>query len=157
MKRFVFTLQRLKEFREQTLDTEKGTLAELRAELTQMEAELEHILEELAKLNRELGVTVVVITHEMRVVEQICGRVAILDQGRVQETGPVSEVFANPQSNAGRRLVLPEGEKIHVMPQNRLVRLVYFQGETAAAAADYSAADSNPAVWMCPIAEQALP
>ncbi|MBQ5976917.1 MAG: ATP-binding cassette domain-containing protein [Oscillospiraceae bacterium] len=89
------------------------------------------ILELLKKLNRELGVTVVIITHEMRVVEQICGSVAILDQGRVQETGPVSEVFSNPQSAAGRRLVLPEGEKIHILPANRLVRLV-FNGASAA-------------------------
>ena len=88
------------------------------------------ILELLKKLNRELGVTVVIITHEMRVVEQICSRVAILDQGRVQETGPVSEVFSNPQSAAGRRLVLPEGEKIHSLPANRLVRLV-FNGASA--------------------------
>ncbi len=88
------------------------------------------ILELLKKLNRELGVTVVIITHEMRVVEQICSRVAILDQGRVQETGPVSEVFSNPQSAAGRRLVLPEGEKIHILPANRLVRLV-FNGASA--------------------------
>ena len=88
------------------------------------------ILALLKKLNRELGVTVVVITHEMRVVEQICSRVAILDHGVVQETGPVSEVFSNPQSDAGRRLVLPEGEKIHVLPENRLVRLV-FNGASA--------------------------
>ncbi len=88
------------------------------------------ILELLKKLNRELGVTVVIITHEMRVVEQICSRVAILDQGRVQETGPVSEVFSNPQSAAGRRLVLPEGDKIHILPANRLVRLV-FNGASA--------------------------
>lgn len=54
MKKFVFTLQNLKEFREQTLDTEKGTLAEMRAELVEMESQLEHILEELAKLNRDL-------------------------------------------------------------------------------------------------------
>jgi len=54
MKKFVFTLQRLKEYREQTLDTEKGTLAELRAELREMEAELEKILEDIARLNREL-------------------------------------------------------------------------------------------------------
>ena len=83
------------------------------------------ILELLKKLNRTLGVTVVVITHEMRVVEQICNRVAILDFGEVQETGLVSEVFSNPRSEAGRRLVLPDGEKIHVLPQNRLVRLVF--------------------------------
>ncbi len=83
------------------------------------------ILELLRKLNRELGVTVVVITHEMRVVEQICNRVAILDGGQVRESGPVSEVFSNPRSEAGKRLVLPEGEKIHVLPENRLVRLVF--------------------------------
>lgn len=83
------------------------------------------ILALLKKLNRELGVTVVVITHEMRVVEQICTRVAILDHGVVQETGPVSEVFSNPRSEAGRRLVLPENEKIHILPENRLVRLVF--------------------------------
>ena len=83
------------------------------------------ILSLLKKLNRELGVTVVVITHEMRVVEQICTRVAILDHGTIQETGLVSDVFSNPQSDAGRRLVLPENKKIHVMPENRLVRLVF--------------------------------
>ena len=83
------------------------------------------ILELLKRLNRALGVTVVVITHEMRVVEQICNRVAILDGGVVQETGFVADVFSNPKTEAGRRLVLPEGEKIHVLPQNRLVRLVF--------------------------------
>lgn len=89
------------------------------------------ILDLLKKLNREMSVTVVVITHEMRVVEQICNRVAILDHGVVQESGPVSEVFSNPKTEAGRRLVLPDGEKIHVLPQNRLVRLV-FNGASAA-------------------------
>ncbi len=88
------------------------------------------ILALLKKLNRDLGVTVVVITHEMRVVEQICTRVAILDHGVIQETGSVSEVFSNPRSEAGRRLVLPDGEKIHVLPENRLVRLV-FNGASA--------------------------
>ena len=63
------------------------------------------ILALLKKLNRELGVTVVVITHEMRVVEQICSRVAILDNGEIQETGPVAEVFSNPRSEAGRALL----------------------------------------------------
>lgn len=88
------------------------------------------ILDLLKKLNREMDVTVVVITHEMRVVEQICSHVAILDHGVVQETGSVSEVFSNPKTEAGRRLVLPDGEKIHVLPKNRLVRLV-FNGASA--------------------------
>ena len=88
------------------------------------------ILALLKKLNKQLGVTVVVITHEMRVVEQICNRVAILDEGVIQETGLVSEVFSNPRTEAGRRLVMPDGEKIHVLPRNRLVRLV-FNGSSA--------------------------
>ena len=61
----------------------------------------------------------------MRVVEQICSRVAILDGGQIQEEGPVAEVFANPRTEAGRRLVMPEDDKIHVLPENRLVRLVF--------------------------------
>ncbi len=83
------------------------------------------ILALLKELNRKLGVTVVVITHEMRVVEQICSHVAILDKGVIQESGPVAEVFANPRTEAGRRLVMPEDDKIHVLPENRLVRLVF--------------------------------
>ena len=88
------------------------------------------ILELLKQLNRDFGVTVVVITHEMRVVEQICSHVAILDNGVVQESGAVAEVFSNPKTEAGKRLVMPEGDKIHVMPKNRLVRLV-FNGASA--------------------------
>lgn len=54
MKKFHFTLERIKQYREQELDTEKGTLAEIRAELASLEAELQGILEELSRLNREL-------------------------------------------------------------------------------------------------------
>ncbi len=88
------------------------------------------ILDLLKKINRELGVTVVVITHEMRVVEQICDRVAVLESGEIQEQGDVSEIFSNPRTEAGRRLVMPNGEKIHVLPENRLVRLA-FNGATS--------------------------
>ncbi len=88
------------------------------------------ILDLLKKINRELGVTVVVITHEMRVVEQICDRVAVLEGGEIQEQGDVSDIFSNPRTEAGRRLVMPNGEKIHVLPENRLVRLA-FNGTTS--------------------------
>lgn len=54
MKKFVFTLERLKQYREQVLETEKGSLADLRGQLNRLQAELEGILEELARLNREL-------------------------------------------------------------------------------------------------------
>ncbi len=89
------------------------------------------ILTLLQDLNRDLGVTVVVITHEMRVVEQICNRVAILDHGVVQEEGDVTEIFASPKTEAGRRLVRPEDkEKTYDLPGNRLIRLV-FNGSAA--------------------------
>ncbi|MBO4366854.1 MAG: methionine ABC transporter ATP-binding protein, partial [Clostridia bacterium] len=61
----------------------------------------------LKEINRTMGVTVVIITHEMRVIDQICDRVAVIDQSRIAEIGNVSEVFANPQSEIARKLILP--------------------------------------------------
>ena len=65
------------------------------------------ILNLLQQINRDRGITVIIITHQMSVIEQICHRVAILDAGSVAEIGPVEDVFRNPQSRAGRRLVSP--------------------------------------------------
>ncbi len=67
------------------------------------------ILELIKDINRKLGITVIVITHQMSVVEEICNRVAILDNGVVVEDGLVSEIFSAPRSDAARRLVFPEG------------------------------------------------
>lgn len=66
------------------------------------------ILKLLQQINRERGITVIIITHQMSVIEQICHRVAILDSGVVAEIGEVESVFSNPQSAAGRRLVSPD-------------------------------------------------
>ncbi len=65
------------------------------------------ILQLLQTINKERGITVIIITHDMSVIEQICHRVAILDHGEVAEIGNVEEVFSNPRSKAGRRLVSP--------------------------------------------------
>ena len=65
------------------------------------------ILKLLQQINRERGITVIIITHQMSVIEQICHRVAILDRGEVAEIGKVEDVFRNPRSKAGRRLVSP--------------------------------------------------
>ena len=65
------------------------------------------ILQLLQQINRERGITVIIITHQMSVIEQICHRVAILDRGEVAEVGTVEDVFHNPKSKAGRRLVSP--------------------------------------------------
>lgn len=69
------------------------------------------ILELIQKINRELGITVIIITHQMSVVEEVCNKVAILDNGVVVEEGAVSEIFANPKSTAAKKLVYPDGEE----------------------------------------------
>ena len=67
------------------------------------------ILELVREINRKLGITVIVITHQMSVVQEICNRVAILDGGAVAEEGTVGDVFTSPKSEAARRLVFPDG------------------------------------------------
>ena len=64
------------------------------------------ILELLKKINKEYGITIVLITHEMRVVEEICDRVAVLYHGHLEEIGSVQEVFGNPKTRAAKSLIL---------------------------------------------------
>lgn len=87
------------------------------------------ILDLLKKINRELGITVVLITHEMAVIRQICNKVAILDGGKLAEQGTVDDVFLHTKSAAGRRLfgILPEHEETPSQPAIRIV----FDGESA--------------------------
>ncbi len=66
------------------------------------------ILELIKDINQKLGITVIIITHQMSVVEEICNRVAILDDGQVVEEGLVGDIFSNPKSNAAKRLVFPD-------------------------------------------------
>ena len=63
------------------------------------------ILDLIQDINQRLGITVVIITHQMSVVQRICRHVAILEHGRVAEQGTVSDVFTNPQSQAAKQLV----------------------------------------------------
>jgi D-methionine transport system ATP-binding protein len=88
------------------------------------------ILRLVKDINQRLGITVVVITHEMAVVEEICTHVAILDHGVVQETGTVEEVFSNPQTEAGRRLVYPDGVALEKLPAARVVRVAFNGGSS---------------------------
>ena len=66
------------------------------------------ILELIREINRKMHITVIVITHQMSVVQEICNRVAILENGEVVEEGEVSEVFSNPRTDATRSLIYPE-------------------------------------------------
>ena len=87
------------------------------------------ILNLLAEINRNLGITIVIITHEMAVIRQICTHVAILDDGRVAEEGSVDEVFMHTKSAAGKRLfgvITPEQETLKL--DSPAVRVV-FDGE----------------------------
>ncbi len=88
------------------------------------------ILELLQKINRERKLTIVIITHEMSVVEKICDRVAIIDQGVLAEVGEVKEVFSNPGSEAAKKLVFPSNPFDPTEPDAKLIRLV-FDGQSA--------------------------
>ena len=73
------------------------------------------ILELIKEINKKLGITCIVITHQMSVIEEICSRVAILEKGVVVEEGEVAEVFAHPKSTAARHLVYPDGGNSEIL------------------------------------------
>ena len=68
------------------------------------------VLDLLGRINRELGVTIVLIIHSLAVARRICGRIAVMDHGRVVEQGTVADVFGNPQADVTRALLQFEGE-----------------------------------------------
>ena len=68
------------------------------------------VLDLLGRINRELGVTIVLITHSLAVARRICRRIAVMDHGRVVEQGAVADVFGNPQADVTRALLQFEGE-----------------------------------------------
>lgn len=91
------------------------------------------ILDLIREINEKLGITVIIITHQMSVVEAVCNRVAILDNGIVAEEGEVGEVFSNPKSAAAKRLVFPDGisSLSSAGSDERVIRIV-FNGARAA-------------------------
>ena len=90
------------------------------------------ILDLLKTLNKKLGVTVVVITHEMRVVEQICDRVAVMSDGQIKEEGTVRDVFLQPKSETARKLIEPTHEAPSVENVPNSLRIA-FTGEESGA------------------------
>ena len=89
------------------------------------------ILTLIKDINKKLGITVVVITHQMSVIEEICSRVAILDGGVVAEQGKVEDIFSNPHTDAARRLVYPGGVSLEQYPAGTHAVRVAFNGGTA--------------------------
>lgn len=85
----------------------------------------EQILELLKKINLELGVTIIIITHEMKIVESICNKVSIIHKSEIVESGYVKEIFKNPQSRIAKKLILPdEGIRFQNVGE-RYLRIVY--------------------------------
>ena len=102
------------------------------------------ILKLLQKLNQTLGITVVVITHKMAVVKEICNRVAVMDHGKLIEEGGVFSVFANPKEALTRdfikttsnlqkieELIAADSPVASIRPGERIVRLSYIQKNTS--------------------------
>ena len=83
------------------------------------------ILELLKQINTERKLTIIIITHEMAVVEKICDRVAIIDDGNLAEIGDVKEVFSKPQSKAAKKLVFPSNPFDPSEPDGTLIRIVF--------------------------------
>ncbi len=88
------------------------------------------ILELLSRINQEYGITIVIITHEMSVVQEICSHVAIIDKGELAETGTVEEVFSSPRSRAARKLVLQGERRTALMDSRRCVRIVFTENSS---------------------------
>lgn len=86
------------------------------------------ILELLKDINRKMGVTIIVITHEMSVIDRICDRVAVLNKSRIEEIGNVSSVFASPQSEIARDLIIPKSVDTR-LGQKKIC--IYFDGSSS--------------------------
>ncbi|MGN0161172.1 MAG: methionine ABC transporter ATP-binding protein [Lachnospiraceae bacterium] len=83
------------------------------------------VLALLKEINQKLGITIIIITHEMMVIEEICNRVAIIADSKIAEIGPVQEIFAKPTTEAGRKLVYPDGERNPDFGRGRCIRIVF--------------------------------
>ncbi len=84
----------------------------------------ESILSLLKVINETMGVTIVVITHEMKIVQQICNKVAVLDKGRIVEEGYVKDVFLSPKSDIAKGLILPDVHSVNQIKSGKKVRII---------------------------------
>ncbi len=86
------------------------------------------ILRLLKDINERYGITIVVITHEMAVVQEICSHVAVLDHGKLVESGTTEELFRAPKTAEAKRLVFSGSEHILDMTSDRVVRIQFHGG-----------------------------
>lgn len=88
----------------------------------------DQILDLLKNLNKELGLTIVIIAHQMSVIERVCNKVAILSEHKIAEMGTVAEVFLSPKTEAAKALVY-SGHVMTKLHESKLIRLE-FNGDT---------------------------
>ena len=88
------------------------------------------ILDLLKEINQKLGITVIVITHEMSVIEEICNRVAIIDKSHIAEIGNVEDVFVRPQSKIAKQLVFSSDTHVNTFEGEYRCRII-FDGRTS--------------------------
>lgn len=83
------------------------------------------ILKLLKQINKDMGLTIVIITHEMSVIEEICKRIAIIDDSQIVEIGNVVDIFTNPQSEIAKKFASPGGDRPDRVIGNRLVQIIF--------------------------------
>lgn len=100
----------------------------------------DNILQLLERINKELHITILIVTHEIQVIQHICNKVAVMEHGQVVEHGSVLDVFSNPQQNITKRFiqsVIPDTipdtviEKIRAQKENYKIVKVRFLGDKA--------------------------
>lgn len=89
------------------------------------------ILSLLKEINRKLGITIIVITHEMAVIEEICQRVAIIDASHIAEIGAVDQVFTRPQSTMAKQLIYPDGKQRERLATGKRYCRIVFDGNSS--------------------------
>ncbi|MFA6829737.1 MAG: methionine ABC transporter ATP-binding protein [Bacilli bacterium] len=82
------------------------------------------ILQLLKKLNQELGLTIIMISHQMNVIEEICNKVAIINSAKIIEQGELSDVFLNPRNEISRSLIY-SNHLSTVLEEHRLIRILF--------------------------------
>ncbi len=88
------------------------------------------ILALLKQINEQYGITIVIITHEMAVVQEICNQVAIIDDGNLVEAGSVEEVFSRPKTKAAQKLVFQGARRMEEMRGRRCIRIVFSENSS---------------------------
>lgn len=83
-----------------------------------------NILKLLKKINKEYGITIIVITHEMKVIDTLCDRVAIINNSMIDEIGDVSDVFINPKTNLAKELT-KVSSVVREIKSNSVIRLIF--------------------------------